>query len=138
MVTTRALANAGVAVVPIPAIDLVADVGILATMLPAISARFELDHDSVQKLEPHLAQRAFTVAAGLGNNVIGRFVTRRLVAQLLRRLGVRFATASVARYVPVIGSAIAATVSFGAMKLAGDAHVEDCYRTAMALLEDRS
>ncbi len=72
-------------------------------MLPAISARFELDHASVAKLDPHLAQRAFTIAAGLGNNVIGRFVTRRLVAQLLRRLGMRFAVASAARYVPVLG-----------------------------------
>ena len=137
MVTARALANAGVAVVPIPAIDLVADVGILATMLPAISARFELDHDSIEKLEPQLAQRAFAVAAGLGNNVIGRFVTKRLLIRLLRRMGVRIATASVARFVPVIGSAVAASISFGAMKLAGDAHVEDCYRTAMALLADR-
>lgn len=136
MVMTRALVNAGVTVVPIPAIDLVADIGILATMLPAISARFELDHDSVKKLEPHLAQRAFAVAAGLGNNVIGRFVTRRLVTQLLRRIGVRLATASIVRYVPLIGSAVAATISFGAMKLAGDAHVEDCYRTALALLDD--
>lgn len=134
MVTARALANAGVAVIPIPAIDLVADVGILATMLPAISARFELDHDSVAKLEPHIAQRVFTVAAGLGNNVIGRFVTRKLVARLLRRMGVRLATASVARYVPLIGSAVAASIGFGAMKLAGDAHVEDCYRASLALL----
>ena len=78
-----------------------------------------------------------TIAAGLGNNVIGRFVTRRIVAQLLRRLGVRFATVAVARYVPFVGSAVAATVSFGAMKLAGDAHVEDCYRTACALLQQR-
>ena len=137
MVTNRALANAGVAVVPIPAIDLVADVGILASMLPAISARFKLDHDSIEKLDPQLAQRAFAVAAGLGNNVIGRFVTKRLVVSLLRRMGVRIATASVARFVPIIGSAVAASISFGAMKLAGDAHVEDCYRTALALLPDR-
>lgn len=137
MVTTRALATAGAAVVPVPGIDLVADIGILATMLPAISARFELDHDSVAKLEPHLAQRVFAVAAGLGNNVIGRFVTRRLVARLLRRMGVRLATASVARFVPVIGSAVAASIGFGAMKLAGNAHVEDCYRASLALLEDR-
>ena len=49
-------------------------------------------------------------------------------------MGVRIATASVARYVPVLGSAIAATISFGAMKLAGNAHVDDCYRTARTLL----
>ena len=32
------------------------------------------------------------------------------------------------------GSAVAATISFGAMKLVGNSHVEDCYKTALALL----
>lgn len=134
MVTTRSLAAAGAAVVPIPGADLVADVGLLTTMLPRISAAFELDHDSVEKLDPAIAERVFVVAASLGNNVIGRLVTRKLAIALLRRVGVRIASASVARFVPVIGSAIGASISFGAMKLAGDAHVEDCYRTARALL----
>ena len=139
-VTSRSLAAAGVAVVPIPGIDLIADVGLLATMLPRISAAFELDHGSVQKLDPDVAQRVFAVAAGLGNNVIGRLVTRKLAIGLLRRVGLRVASGSVARLVPFVGSAIGASIGFGAMKLAGDAHVEDCYRTARALLapeEDR-
>jgi hypothetical protein len=29
---------------------------------------------------------------------------------------------------------VAATISFGAMKLVGNSHVEDCYKTALALL----
>jgi uncharacterized protein (DUF697 family) len=137
MVTRRSLAAAGAAVVPLPGADIVADVGLLTDMLPRISRAFELDHDSVEKLDPDMAQRVFVVAAGLGNNVIGRLVTRKLVVALLRRMGVRVASASVAKYVPVIGSAVAASIGFGAMKLAGNAHVEDCYRTAVALLGDR-
>lgn len=136
MVMSRALASAGVVVVPIPLADIAADVGILATMLPAISARFELDHDSVEKLDPHLAQRVLVLASGMGNNLIGRTITKKLVAGMIRRMGARIATASVARYVPLLGSAVAATISFGAMKLAGDAHVEDCYRTAAALIRE--
>ena len=73
------------------------------------------------------------IASSMGNNVIGRMVTKRLVIAILRRRGVRIATASVARYVPVIGSAFAASISFGPMKLAGNAHIEDCYATAQAL-----
>ena len=137
MVTNRSLAAAGAAVVPIPGADLVADISLLSNMLPAISRAFELDHDSVEKLDPDLAQRVFVFAASMGNNVIGRLVTRKLAVALLRRVGARVATASAAKYVPIIGSAIAASVSFGAMKLAGDAHVEDCYRTAKALMQAR-
>ncbi|MGY2733424.1 uncharacterized protein (DUF697 family) [Sphingomonas sp. UYP23] len=134
MVTTRALLSAGVAVVPIPGADIVADVGLLATMLPEISRRFGLDHEQVEKLDPQVAEKVFVVAASMGNNVIGRMVTKRLVTSLLRRVGTRVATASVAKYVPLIGSGIAAGISFGAMKLVGNSHIEDCHRTAKTLL----
>lgn len=137
LVTRRALTAAGASVVPVPGVDIAADIGLLATMLPAISKRFELDHDAVDKLPADAAQRVFVLAAGLGNNLIGRMMTRSVAKAILRRVGKRVAVASVAKYVPVLGSAIAASIGFGAMKLAGDAHVEDCYRTARALIEDR-
>lgn len=133
MVTRRAAISAGAAVVPVPGADLVADVGILKTMLPQISERFGLRDDQVEKMDATRAQQVLAIAAGMGNNVIGRAVTKRVVIALLRRMGIRVATASVARYVPFIGSAVAATISFGAMKLAGNAHIEDCYTTAKTL-----
>lgn len=135
LVTRRSAMSAGVSVVPLPGIDVLADVGLLASLLPEISEKFGLSHDQVARLEPHVAQRVLAVASGLGNNVIGRLVTKRLVAALLRRVGIRIAAASVAKYVPVIGSAFAAILSFGAMKIAGNAHVDDCYRTARAAIE---
>ncbi len=133
MVTKRALISAGAAVVPVPGADLVADIAILTKLLPAISARFGLDHEDVEKMDAGRAQQVLVIASSMGNNVIGRMVTKRLVIAILQRMGVRIATASVARYVPVIGSAFAASISFGAMKLAGNAHIEDCYATAQAL-----
>ena len=103
-------------------------------MLPEISKRFELDHAQIDKLEPHVAQKVLVMASSLGNNVIGRMVTKRLVTTLLRRVGMRVAAVSVVKFVPFVGSGIAAAVSFGAMKLVGNSHVDDCYHTAEALL----
>ena len=134
LVTNRSLMSAGAAVIPIPGADIVADIGLLTTLLPDISKRFELDHDQVEKLEPQVAQKVFVLAASMSNNVIGRMVTKRMATALLRRIGMRAATASVAKYVPLVGSGIAAGISFGAMKLVGNSHIEDCYRTARALL----
>jgi len=134
LVTRKSLVSAGVAVVPVPGIDLVADVGLLTTLLPEISARFELGHEQVRKLEPHLAQQVLVMASSMGNNVIGRMVTRRIVAALLKRIGARVAAGSLAKFVPFAGSAVAATISFGAMKMVGNAHIEDCYKTALAML----
>ena len=133
MVTKRAAISAGVSVVPVPGADLIADVGLLTKLLPAISEKFGLREDQVRKMDTTRAQQVLAIAGTLGNNVIGRAVTKRVVIAVLRRMGVRVATASVARYVPVLGSAVAATISFGAMKLAGNAHIEDCYATAKTL-----
>ncbi|MGY2733385.1 hypothetical protein [Sphingomonas sp. UYP23] len=135
LVSNRAMMAAGAAVVPIPGADIVADISLLATLLPDISRRFELHHEQVEKLEPHLAEKVLVLASSMGNNVIGRMVTKRLVTALLRRVGMRVATASVAKYVPFVGSGIAAAVGFGAMRLVGNSHVEDCYRTARALVQ---
>ena len=130
LVTKRALVSAGTAVVPIPGIDLIADVGILTKLLPEISARFGLDHEAVEKMEPRRAEQVLVVATSLGNSAIGRAVTKRVVAAILRRVGVRLIGKQFAKYVPILGSAAAASLSFGAMKLAGDRHVDDCYETA--------
>ncbi|RZM32997.1 MAG: hypothetical protein EOP67_24710 [Sphingomonas sp.] len=135
LVTNRALISAGAAVVPIPGADLVADVGLLTTLLPKISERFELDHAQIEKMDPKLAQQVFVLATSMGNTMIGRMVTKRVVAALLRRIGTRLAVGSVAKFVPFAGSAVAASISFGAMKLVGNAHIEDCYKTARALIE---
>ena len=133
LVTTRAMVSAGAAVVPIPGADIVADIGLLTKLLPEISKRFGLDHEQVQKLDPQLAQQALVMASSLGNTMIGRMVTKRIVVALLRRMGARIAVGSMAKFIPFAGSAVAATISFGAMKLAGNAHIEDCYATAKTL-----
>ena len=89
LITKRSFMAAGAAVVPIPGADIVADISLLTTMLPEISKRFELDHEQVEKLEPHVAQKIFVMASSMSNNVIGRTVTKRLVTALLRRVGKR-------------------------------------------------
>ena len=59
------------------------------------------------------------MASSMGNNLFGRAVTKRIVTALLRRVAKRVAAASIAKYVPLAGSGIAATIAFGAMKLVG-------------------
>lgn len=134
MVTKRALVSAGTAVIPIPGIDLIADVGLLTKMLPDISHRFGLDHDQVERMDPRMGEQVLVVATSLGNSAIGRAVTRRIVVAILRRVGIRLVGAQAAKFVPILGQAAAASISFGAMKLAGNRHIDDCYETARRTL----
>lgn len=134
LVRNRSLISAGVAVVPVPALDVLTDLGLMRQMLPEISRRFGLDAAQVAALDPQRAQRVMAVANRIGSAIIGRVVTERVVASLLRRLGLRFATVSVAKFVPLVGSALAAGVSFSAMKVLGERHIDDCFETARQTL----
>lgn len=134
MVTKRAGLSAGAAVLPIPGLDLGADVSLLIEMIPAINKKFGLSPDQIEGLDPQVKRVILVGATSLGNNLIGKWVTQQLVMQLLQRLGIRVATKSVAKFVPFLGQALAASISFGAMKMLGNAHVDDCYAVAKKAL----
>ena len=134
MVTKRAGLSAGAAVLPIPGLDLGADVSLLIEMIPAINKKFGLSPEQIEGLDPQIKRMILIGATSLGNGLIGKWVTQQLVMQMLQRLGVRVATKSVAKFVPFLGQALAASISFGTMKLIGNAHVDDCYAVAKKAL----
>lgn len=134
MVTRRAGISAGAAVLPIPGLDLGTDLSLLVEMLPAINRRFGLTPEQIGGLDPHTKQIIFVATTGLGNTLIGRWVPRQLVTQTLQRLGVRVATKTVVKFVPIVGQALSASISFGAMKMLGNAHVDDCFEVAKKAL----
>lgn len=134
MVTKRAGLSAGAAVVPIPGIDLGADMTLLMEMIPAINQKFGLNPDQIEGLDPKVKRIILIGATSLGSTFVGKWVTKELVVQLLKTMGVRVTTKSVAKFVPFLGQAVAASISFGAMKMLGNAHVEDCYKVAKKAL----
>ena len=134
LVTKRALVSAGASAVPVPGADLIFDANILTKLLPDISSRFGLSEKQVQALEPDRAKQVLLIAANLGNGVIGRSITRRVVTMLIRRVGARYASKSLLRFVPFAGQVAAAGISFGAMKLVGNSHIDDCYETVRRTL----
>ena len=135
MVTRRCVVSAGAAAVPLPGVDVAVDIGLLATLLPNISERFGVDQSSLSKLDPEITRQMLVIATSLGNNLIGQLVTKELIMVLLKKMGVRVATKSVMKYIPIIGSVMSASISFGMMKLVGNRHVDDCYKTMRSIIE---
>ncbi|HEY0208485.1 hypothetical protein [Acerihabitans sp.] len=135
MVTRRAGLSAGAAVIPIPGLDIGTDVSLLMALLPAINEKFGLSPAQIEQLHPHRKKYTLVAITGIGSRLIGSTVTRELIKMVLKRVGVRMATKSVARYVPIIGQAAAAGLSFSAMKILGNAHIEDCYQVIKQVLE---
>ena len=126
LVTRRALVAAGVAMVPIPGLDWLTDVGVLVKLLPEINEAFGLSPAQIERLAPErriVVYKAVTAAGGL---LIGKVVTRQLVLTLLKLVGVRLTTQQAAKFVPVAGQAVSAALTFSALKFVCEQHIRQC------------
>lgn len=135
MVTMRAGLSAGAAVVPIPGTDIGADVALLIEMIPAINRKFGLTPEQIDDLDPQVKKVILVAITSIGSELIGKMVTKQLIMQVLKRVGIRVATKSVAKFIPILGQALAASISFGAMKMVGNSHVDDCYEVAKRAIQ---
>jgi uncharacterized protein (DUF697 family) len=137
LVTRRALISAGASVVPMPGVDVAVDITVLLKMIEEINQRFGLTPEQIERLAPQRRMFAYKAAMGVGSALIGRIVTRELVIKLLKTVGVRLSVKQAAKYVPFAGQAVAASLSFAALKALGDRHVDDCVRVAQTLIDIR-
>ncbi|XBS68316.1 hypothetical protein ABK905_16300 [Acerihabitans sp. KWT182] len=134
MVTRRAGLSAGAAVIPIPGLDIGTDVSILMALLPTINEKFGLTPQQIDALHPNRKKYTLAAISGIGSRVIGSNITRKIVALLLKRAGIKITAKTALRYVPIVGQAAAAGLSFSALKVLGNAHTEDCYRVIKQVL----
>jgi uncharacterized protein (DUF697 family) len=135
MVTTRAGISGAAAVVPVPGADVGADITLLLEMIPTINRKFGLSPEQIDELDPKIKQLIFVTVTSVGSQMIGKAITKQLIVQILKRIGIRVAAKSVAKWIPILGQAAAATISFGAMKLVGNSHVDDCYQVVIKAIE---
>lgn len=137
LVTRRALISAGASVVPLPGVDVAVDITVLLKMIEQINQRFGLTLEQIEQLAPQRRLFAYKAAMGVGSALIGRIVTRELVIKVLKTVGVKLSVKQAAKYVPFAGQAVAASLSFAALKALGDRHIEDCVRVAETLIDIR-
>lgn len=133
LVTKRALLAAGVAVVPIPGLDWVTDVGVLVKVIPQINEAFGLTPEQIERLAPDRRVVVYKAISAGGGLLVGRLVTRELVMQVLRRVGVRLTAQQAAKVVPLAGQAVSAALTFSALKFVCEQHIRQCMAVARQL-----
>ena len=132
-VNQRALFAAGVAMVPIPGLDWLTDVGVLVRLLPQINAEFGLTPEQIERLAPDRRVVVYKAISAGGGLLVGRVVTRDLVLRLIRLVGVRLTTQQAAKYVPLAGQAVSAALTFTALKFVCEQHIRQCMAVARQL-----
>lgn len=135
MVNKRATASAAAAVVPLPGLDLGADVTIMMELLPAINRKFGLSPEQIDQLDGEIKAKIFVIISSLGSKLVGKFITKELVVTMLKKIGVRFAVKQVSKFIPFVGQAVSAGISFGAMKYLGNSHIDECYEVCKRVIE---
>jgi uncharacterized protein (DUF697 family) len=133
LVNQRALLAAGVAMVPVPGLDWLTDVGVLVRLLPQINAAFGLAPEQIERLAPHRRVVVYKAIAAGGGLLVGKLVTRELVMQMVKLVGVRLTTQQAAKYVPVAGQALSAALTFSALRFVCEQHIRQCMAVAAQL-----
>lgn len=134
MVRHRALFAAGVAMVPVPGLDWVTDVGVLVKLLPDINRAFGLTPEQIERLAPERQLVVYKAISTGGGLLVGRLVTRELVLMLLKAVGVRLSAQQAAKYVPLAGQAVSAALTYSALQYVCEQHIKQCMAVANQLL----
>lgn len=129
-VTRRAWLSAGAAVVPVPGLDIAVDVGNVMRLLHEINEAFGLTPGQIEALAPKRRFSVYKIVSTMSGSAVGRVITRQIVVLVMKSIIKRLAAKQAARVVPFAGQALAAGMSFAAIKLIGDRHIADCVEVA--------
>ena len=129
----RAYYSAGAAVIPVPFMDVVIDVGILSQLIPEINARFGLSPEQISVYDPKTRQIHWQELRKRGVEFSGLVVARTAVKKSLNNVAAKVIIKQVTKFSPLGGQLVAASLGYFVMKKIADAHVQDCYRTAKSI-----
>lgn len=75
------------------------------------------------------------IISSVGNELVGKTITTTLVRNLLKKTSSKLVAKQAGKFVPFIGQAASAGISFAAMNYLGRNHVEQCYQIALQYMQ---
>ena len=134
LVRRRAAVSASVAAVPIPGVDVLSDLGLFTRLIDQVNHEFGLSPAQIERMQPELKLVAYEAVVSLGGMLVGKVVTRELVASVLKRSAGKMAAKQAGKLVPIAGQIASATIGFFAFRQIGYQHVEACAKVARQVL----
>ena len=122
----RALVAAAGSTVPGPGLDWAGGAALLSRVLPQNRGQFGLTPVQLDQLDPGKREQVQKAVTLVGSVLIGKLITKELVLRITRTVGLRLTTKQLAKYVPLAGQAVAATVGYATLRYLGEQHLRDC------------
>lgn len=133
LVKKRSYVSAGVAVIPVPFLDVLIDVGMLSILIPEINARFGLSPEQISVYDPKTKKIHWSELRKRGFEFSGFVVARTAAKASINNIAAKVLTKQVTKFIPLGGSIIAASLGYIVMKKVAQAHVEESYKLAKGL-----
>ena len=138
LVQKRSYVSAGVAVIPVPFLDVVIDVGILSILIPDINVRFGLSPEQISVFDPATKTVHWNELRKRGFEFSGLVLARTAAKASLNNIAAKVLTKQVIKFIPLGGSIIAASLGYIVMKKVAEAHVEESYKLAKSIQQKQS
>lgn len=126
LISRRATATGLVSIIPMPGLGLIVDIAMVTRLIADINELFGLTPEQIAKLTPARQRVASQAIIALGTTAVGRAITRRMVFTLLRGVGVRVTASEATRAIPLAGQLVSGLLSYSALRIIGDRHVQQC------------
>lgn len=133
LIHNKSLMSSAAAVVPIPGVDVGADMKLMADIIEQINRVYGLSHKQVNGMADDMKQKVMFTAAKQGSDFIGKRISKTVVAILFKAMA-RRELAKQSKWVPVVGQAISGSISYYMMKKMGQAHLEKCDKVSRELM----
>lgn len=133
LVKKRSYVSAGVAVIPVPFLDVMIDIGMLSIIIPEINARFGLSPEQISVYDPKTKKVHWNELRKRGFEFSGLVAARTAAKMSINNVAAKVLTKQVTKFIPLGGSIIAASLGYIVMKKVAEAHVEESYKLAKSI-----
>jgi len=133
---TAAMASAA-SIIPLPGIDIAVDAAALIRLIPQINREFGLTPEQIEQLSPNKQLIIYKAIVSIGGAMVGKLITRELVIEALKAVGVRLTVKQATKYIPLAGTALSAAIGFAAMQYVGRQHIKECAKVVELVQAER-
>lgn len=135
LVKKRAYVSAGASAIPVPFMDVMIDAGILSQLIPDISERFGLAEERLDAIDLQAREIHWQEIRSRAFEFTGMVATRSVLRKSIQGTIGKMVSKQVAKFVPLGGQMVAASLGYMVLKKVANDHIDECYRLAKRIQE---